>query len=293
MVELMYNMVGNGPTLTAAAIADLVPSVTIPAGMARQGGMLRARLMGKISTVITTPGTATFTMFIGALPWSPNHIYVVGDRVCGAGNLTYALKGPLPWHANTAYTVAGVPNLVSSHGRTYTCATAGTSALYGPGPTGTGAGEVDGTGTLTWDYVAGAPGLSSAATPPAGAADVNEGNCEWDYVAAVAPFAISEAIDQVDNAACTDVPWILEMDMIVRGATILAMGSYQAYNLEKIITPWGARRLIPAASPAAVAFNPEITNYLRFCFTPSVNTGSMTCMMYTVEGMAPMEMYGF
>lgn len=292
MVELMYNMVGNGPTLTAAAIADLVPAVLIPAGMARQGGMLRARLMGKISSVITTPGTATFTMFIGALPWSPNHIYVVGDRVCGAANRTYALKGPLPWHANTGYTVAGVPNLVSNHGRTYTCATAGTSGVTG-GPVGTGAGEVDGTGTLTWDYVAGAPGLSSAATPPAGAADVNEGNCEWDYIAAAAPFVASEAIDQVDNAACTDLPWILEMDMIVRGATILAMGSYQSYNLEKIITPWGSRRLIPAATPAAVAFNPEINNYLRFCYTPSVDDNSITCMMYTVEGMAPMEMYGF
>ena len=291
MVELMYSMVGNGPSLTAIAIADLVPAVRIPAGMARQGGMLRARLMGKISSVITTPGTAIFTMFIGAMPWSPNRIYEVGDRVCGAANRTYALKGPLPWHANTAYTVAGVPNLVSSHGRTYTCAAAGTSALYGPGPTGTGAGEVDGTGTLRWDYVAGAPGLSSAATPPAGAADINEGNCEWDYVAAAAPFATSEAIDQVDNAACTDVPWILEMDMVVRGATILAMGSYQSYNLEKIITPWGSRRLIPAATPAAVAFNPEIDNYLRFCYTPSVDTNSITCMMYSVEGMAPWTIY--
>jgi len=292
MVELVYGMVGNGPTLTAAAIADLVPPVRIPAGMARQGGMIRARLMGKISSVITTPGTVTLTMFIGALPWSPNVIYKVGDRVCGAANLTYALKGPLPWKPNTAYTVAGVPNLVNSHGRTYTCATAGISGNLG-GPIGVGAGEVDGTGTLTWDYVAGAPGLSSAATPPAGAADINEGNCEWDYIAAAAPFVVSEAIDQVDNAACTDLPWILEMDMIVKGATILAMGSYQSYNLEKIITPWGSRRLIPAATPAAVAFNPEIDNYLRFCFTPSVNTGSMTCMIYTVEGMAPMEMYGW
>ena len=289
MVELMYSMAGNGPSLTAIAIADLVPPVLIPAGMARQGGMLRARLMGKISSVITTPGTAIFTMFIGAMPWSPSHIYNVGDRVVADGNKTYTCIGPLPWAANTAYTVAGVPNMVSNHGLTYHCNAAGTSGTAG-GPTGTGAVIVDGVGTLRWDYQAGAPGLSHAATPPSGAADCNDNCCQWAYTAAAAPFATSEAIDQVDNAACNDVPWILEMDMVVRGATVLAMGSYQAYNLGKIITPWGSRRLIPAATPAAVAFNPEIHNYLRFCYTPTVDTNSITCMMYSVEGMEPMSM---
>lgn len=296
MIELLYSMAASGPTLTTAASAaaqDLVPQVLIPGGMPRSGGMVRARLMGKTSTVITTPGTATFAVFVGAARWGPSHIYRIGDRITSDANKTYTCVGPFPWHANTAYTVAGVPNMVSSHGKTYVCSAAGTSALHGPGPTGTGAGEVDGTGTLRWDYVAGAPGLSDPATPPAGAADCNDLCCQWDYTAAAAPFATSEAMDLKDDAAATDVPWLLQLDMIIKGVTVLVMGSYQAYNLEKIITPWGVPRLIPAATPAAVAFNPEIDNYLRIVYTPSVDTASITCMMYSVEGMAPMSMYGW
>lgn len=293
MVELVYSMAANGPTLTTAASAaaqDLVPPVLFPAGMGRQGGMVRARLMGKTSTVITTPGTATFAVFIGAERWYPSHIYRIGDRVTSDANKTYTLIGPLPWQPLTAYTVAGLANMVSNRGRTYVCAVAGTSGNLG-GPVGTGAGEVD--GTAQWNYVAGAPGLSHAATPPSGAADCNNQCCQWDYTAAAAPFATSEAMNLKDDAAATDVPWLLQIDMIIKGATILVMGEYQAYNLERVATPWGAPRLIPAATPAAVAFNPEINNWLRIVYTPSVDTASMTCMMYSVEGLAPMEMYGW
>lgn len=295
MVELVYSMVGNGPTLTtaaSAAAADLVPPILFPAGMGRQGGMVRARLMGKTSTVITTPGTATFGVFIGAMRWSPSHIYRIGDRVTSDANKTYTLMGPLPWQPLTAYTVAGLANMVSNRGRTYVCATAGTSGNAG-GPVGVGAGEVDGVGTLTWDYVAGAPGRSHAATPPSGAADCNNQCCQWDYTAAAAPFATSEAMNLKDDAGATDVPWLLQIDMIIKGATILVMGEYQAYNLERVAAPWGAPRLIPAATPAAVAFNPEINNWLRIVYTPSVDTASMTCMMYSVEGLAPMDMYNW
>ena len=57
--ETIYTMLADGPTLTAAAEALLVPDVSIPAAYMYPGRILRATLFGKASNVITTPGTLT------------------------------------------------------------------------------------------------------------------------------------------------------------------------------------------------------------------------------------------
>lgn len=59
-----------GPALTAAAAASCIPTdslVTLPAGFFVPGKQLRISMSGKVSTVITTPGTARFDVRIGAV----------------------------------------------------------------------------------------------------------------------------------------------------------------------------------------------------------------------------------
>ena len=58
---------GTGSALTAAAEALLVTDVTIPAGYMYPGRILRAHLVGKESSVATTPGTMTFRIRWGGL----------------------------------------------------------------------------------------------------------------------------------------------------------------------------------------------------------------------------------
>ncbi len=60
---------GDGPTLTAAAAATCLPGqakVTIPGGtFDAPGKMLLIKASGRISSVITTPGTARFDVRLG------------------------------------------------------------------------------------------------------------------------------------------------------------------------------------------------------------------------------------
>ncbi|CAE6746611.1 hypothetical protein R69619_02727 [Paraburkholderia nemoris] len=60
------------------------------------------------------------------------------------------------WVKSTAYAVGA---LVSAGGNTYQCATAGTSASSGSGPTGTGSGIAD--GTAVWNYLYGTGSVSN------------------------------------------------------------------------------------------------------------------------------------
>lgn len=64
--EMVYAQ-GAGSALTAAAEAKLVGDVTIPAGYMTAGRILRLRLAGKASNVVTTPGTIQFRVRWGGL----------------------------------------------------------------------------------------------------------------------------------------------------------------------------------------------------------------------------------
>lgn len=60
----------DGPTLTAAAAASMIPvnsKITLPSNYFELGSMWRLRASGRISSVITTPGTARFDLRIGAV----------------------------------------------------------------------------------------------------------------------------------------------------------------------------------------------------------------------------------
>lgn len=65
--EVIAVQLSDGPTLTAAAEALLVGDVTIPAGYMVPGRVLRLKLSGKASNVVTTPGTIRFRVRWGGL----------------------------------------------------------------------------------------------------------------------------------------------------------------------------------------------------------------------------------
>lgn len=65
--ELLYQQVGNGPTLTAAAEALLVADISIPAMYMVVKKVLGVRLFGKASNAVTTPGTLTLRIRWGGL----------------------------------------------------------------------------------------------------------------------------------------------------------------------------------------------------------------------------------
>ena len=60
----------DGPTLTAAAAASMVPTyvpTTLPAGYWQIGRIWRLRASGRISCAVTTPGTARFDLRLGGV----------------------------------------------------------------------------------------------------------------------------------------------------------------------------------------------------------------------------------
>lgn len=64
-VQVIASAYTDGPTLTAAATASLLPTyvpTTLPAGYWQIGRIWRLTAAGRISNVITTPGTARFDL---------------------------------------------------------------------------------------------------------------------------------------------------------------------------------------------------------------------------------------
>jgi len=59
--------VADGTAVTAAAETALVPDYTLPAGIMRPGDRLKYVLFGRMSTVITTPGTWTWQLRWGGV----------------------------------------------------------------------------------------------------------------------------------------------------------------------------------------------------------------------------------
>jgi hypothetical protein len=67
--EVLTQSVTDGPVLTAAARASCIPvanRIVLPNSYFYVGKTLRIRMSGRISSVITTPGTARFDVCLGA-----------------------------------------------------------------------------------------------------------------------------------------------------------------------------------------------------------------------------------
>ena len=69
--RVLLSTYGDGATLTAAAAATCLPtshaSLTLPTGYWSIGKMWQLKASGRISSVITTPGTARFDLRMGAV----------------------------------------------------------------------------------------------------------------------------------------------------------------------------------------------------------------------------------
>jgi hypothetical protein len=95
------------------------------------------------------PWVGTAAGFAGSQNAGYYRIYESTGVTCHEqGSVSYS---SIAWAQSTAFTVGQRVNPTT--GNVYQCATAGTSAGTGTGPVGTGAGIVDGAGTLTWNYV--------------------------------------------------------------------------------------------------------------------------------------------
>jgi len=80
----------DGPTLTAAARATCLPTaavITLPNNFWQIGKKMRINAAGRISCVVTTPGTARFDLAVAAV--------VAFDT--GALNLNIVAKTTVPW----------------------------------------------------------------------------------------------------------------------------------------------------------------------------------------------------
>jgi hypothetical protein len=83
----------DGPTLTAAAAASCIPTpsrLVLPNNFWTIGKLLKIHLMGRISNVVTTPGTARFDVRTG-----PSGTIVAFDT--GAINLNVVAKTNVPF----------------------------------------------------------------------------------------------------------------------------------------------------------------------------------------------------
>ena len=99
--------VSDGPTLTAAAAASCIPTpnkLTLPNNYWRLGRAWRIQMHGRISSVITTPGTARFDLRIGAVvAW--DSLAILLDTVAGHTTMPWMLDVLLTCRAVGAGTV--------------------------------------------------------------------------------------------------------------------------------------------------------------------------------------------
>lgn len=86
--------VTDGPALTAAARASCIPTASrfaLPSGFFYVGRIIKMMLSGRISCVVTTPGTARFDICLGSAGTT-----IVYDT--GAMNLNVVAKTNVPWY---------------------------------------------------------------------------------------------------------------------------------------------------------------------------------------------------
>jgi hypothetical protein len=92
--ETIIASVTDGPVLTAAARASCIPTanrITLPSSFFYVGRIIKFMLSGRISCVVTTPGTARFDITMGAAGTT-----IVFDTL--ALNLNIVAKTTVPWY---------------------------------------------------------------------------------------------------------------------------------------------------------------------------------------------------
>lgn len=107
-VQVITSSYTDGPTLTAAAAASFVPTyvpTTLPASYWQIGRMWRIRATGRISCVVTTPGTARYDMRLGGT--------VVFDTL--AMPLNIVAKTNVPWLLDVILTCRAVGSGTSAN----------------------------------------------------------------------------------------------------------------------------------------------------------------------------------
>lgn len=100
-VQVIASSYTDGPTLTAAAAASCLPTyvpTTLPAGYWQIGRIWRITASGRISTVVTTPGTARFDLRMAAV--------VAWDSL--AIPLNIVAKVNVPWYLEVLLTCRAV-----------------------------------------------------------------------------------------------------------------------------------------------------------------------------------------
>lgn len=93
-VDVLTVGVTDGPTLTAAAAASCIPTpnlITLPNNFFEIGKVLRITMSGRISSVITTPGTARFDVRIGGV-LAFDSLAILLDTVAGHTTMPWKLE---------------------------------------------------------------------------------------------------------------------------------------------------------------------------------------------------------
>lgn len=92
--EILTVGVADGTAKTAAAAASIIPAanrIVLPAGFFYVGRMIRFEMSGRLSCVVTTPGTVRFDIRMGAAGTT-----IVYDT--GALNLNTTAQTDVPWY---------------------------------------------------------------------------------------------------------------------------------------------------------------------------------------------------
>lgn len=133
-VQVIASSYTDGPTLTGAAAASMVPTyvpTTLPAGYWQIGRSWRITASGRISCVVTTPGTARFDLRLGGV--------VAWDSL--AIPLNTVAKTNVPWYLDVLLTCRAVGSGTSANliGQGFWVSEAGLNVAVpstGPGPGG-------------------------------------------------------------------------------------------------------------------------------------------------------------
>lgn len=116
--ETLVTSIVDGPTLTTAAAASCIPTaavITLPPTFWFIGKMVRVKATGRISSLITTPGTARFDVRIGGIV-AFDGLAVLLDTVAAHTNVGWILEILLTCRAQGNGTTA---NLIGQG--TWTC----------------------------------------------------------------------------------------------------------------------------------------------------------------------------
>jgi hypothetical protein len=110
-VQVIASSYTDGPALTAAAAASCVPTyfpTTLPAGYWQIGRIWRVTLTGRISVVVTTPGTLRWDVRLGGVV-AADTLAVLGNIVAKT-NVNFWLQGLLTCRAVGSGTSANLMN---------------------------------------------------------------------------------------------------------------------------------------------------------------------------------------